>query len=570
MGLKNILIISEDKTDQLVLSSSLQRAVPSRFNVTIATSLERPLDALMDRNNDAVILAHAPETDYLLRLAQKNDVTVPIIVLLAEASAATVSRVKGLGARDFLLRSNIQDDLLHRILDYSIELGNAKQKIQSLSNRDALTGVLNRTGFRAHVERAIARSERYQTNTALIYINIDQFTNINDQYGEGAGDQAIKMIARRLSNKKRNTDSVARLGGDEFAVVLEDVSAETNVDMVSEKMMMSITEPMRLNEQQVSIEVSVGASVCPDNGVRFEDLVEAARNAMTQAKAVPGNKYFRFNDQLTFNSGGSTSLSAELRQAVRNDQFELYYQPRINLKTEKVVGLEALLRWNHPERGMIRPDEFLPLCENMGLMKTVGHRVIEKACSAINWLDTQGLADVDVAVNVSFSQFQDERFTDIVKDIVGESGIDPRRLEFELTESVVLKSPDEVTHRMEELRRMGHSFSLDDFGTGFSQLSHMTDLPISALKIDKSFVKDIPTNRHQEAVCMMIIDMAQRLDLLVIAEGAEEQEQVDFLKGVNCHQVQGFYYSPAIPLTQIPRFAEEQLFKESLFSHTVD
>ena len=564
MGLKNVLIISEDKTDQLVLSSSLERAMPSRFNVTIATSLERPLDALMERNNDAVILAHAPETDYLLRLAQKNNVTVPIIVLLAEASAATVARVKGLGARDFLLRGNIQDDLLHRIIDYSIELGDAQQKIQSLSNRDALTGALNRTGFRAHVERAIARAERYQSNTALIYINIDQFTNINDQYGEGAGDQAIKMIARRLANKKRNTDSVARLGGDEFAVVLEAVSAETNVDMVAEKMMSSITEPMRLNDQKVNIEVSVGAALCPDNGSRFEDLVEAARSAMTQAKAVPGSKYFRFNDQLTFNSGGNTSLSAELRQAVRNDQFELYYQPRINLETEKVVGLEALLRWNHPDRGMIRPDEFLPMCENMGLMKTVGHRVIEKACAAINWLDSQGLQEVDVAVNVSFSQFQDERFTDIVKDIVSDSGISPSRLEFELTESVVLKSPEEVTHRMEELRNMGHAFALDDFGTGFSQLSHMTDLPITALKIDKSFVKDVPNNRHQEAVCMIIIDMAQRLDLVVIAEGAEEHEQVEFLKNAKCHQAQGFYYSPAIPLTQVPRFAKEHLFKDTV------
>jgi diguanylate cyclase (GGDEF)-like protein len=565
VGLKNILIISEDKTDHLVLCSSLERAAPQRFNVTIATSLERPIDALMDRGNDAVILAQAPETDYLLRLAQKNGATVPIIVLLSEASPATVARVKNLGARDFLIRGSIQDDLLHRILDYSIELGTARTEIQSLSNRDALTGVLNRTGFRAHVERAIARSERYKFNTALLYINIDRFTNINDQYGEGAGDQAIKMIAKRLSSKKRNTDSVARLGGDEFAIVLEDVSAESNVDMVADKMITSISEPMRLNDQQVAIEVSIGAAVCPENGGSFEDLVEAARNAMSQAKAVPGNKYFRYTDQLSFNSGGSTSLAADLRQAVRNDQFELYYQPRIDLRSEQVVGLEALIRWNHPERGMVRPEEFLPLCENMGLMKIIGHRVIEKACSAINWLDENGLDNIDVAVNVSFSQFQDQRFGEIVKDIVDASGITPNRLEFELTESVVLKSSADTKLRMEELCELGHSFSLDDFGTGFSQLSHMTELPISALKIDQSFVAGVPSNKHQEAVCMMIIDMAQRLDLLVIAEGAEDLEQVQFLKRANCHQVQGFYYSPAIPLPQIPRFVEEQIFNKSSF-----
>ena len=224
--------------------------------------------------------------------------------------------------------------------------------------------------------------------------------------------------------------------------------------------------------------------------------------------------------------------------------------------------MEALLRWNHPERGLILPDDFLPLCENMGLMRNVGYRVTEKACAAINWLDGQDLAHIDIAVNVSFSQFQDDQFTDIVQGIVHKSGIQPCRLEFELTESTVLKSPEDTKQRMDTLKSQGHSFSLDDFGTGFSQLSHMTELPISALKIDRSFVREVVGNRHQQAVCMMIIDMAKRLDLVVIAEGAEGQEQVDFLHSAQCHQVQGYYYSPAIPLQQIPRFVEEQRFKQ--------
>ncbi len=562
VSLKNILIISEDKTDHLVLTSSLQRAAPQRFTITSATTLDRPIDALMDRNHDAVILALAPETDYLLRLAQKNKATVPIIVLLSETSDATIERLRDYGATDYMVRGNIQDELLHRMLDYTIELGQAREQIQNLSNRDALTGALNRTGFRAHVERAITRSERYNFATALLYINIDRFSNINDQYGEGAGDQAIKMLARRLSSKKRNTDSVARLGGDEFAIVLEDVNSENNVDMVAGKMMEAVSEPMRLNDHQVSIEVSVGAAICPENGTSFEDLVEAARSAMEQAKSIPGNKYFRYSDQLSFNAGGTTTLAADLRQAVRNDQFELYYQPRVNLETDKVVGLEALIRWIHPDKGMIRPDEFLPLCENMGLMRSLGHRSIESACEAINWLDKQGHGDVDVAVNVSFSQFQDDRFTEVVKGIVEASGIDPRRLEFELTESTVLNSPEDTKARMDELRFLGHQFSLDDFGTGFSQLSHMTELPISALKIDRSFVIDVPGNKHQEAVSMMIVDMARRMDLDVIAEGAEGEDQIQFLRSIQCQQVQGYYYSPAIPLQQVPRFIKEQVFKE--------
>lgn len=521
----------------------------------------------MDPDNDAVILAHAPETDYMLRLAQKNQVTVPIIVILNEASDTTVTRLRSFGARDYLLRGNIQDELLHRIMDYSIELGQARKEIQSLSNRDALTGALNRTGFRAHVERAIKRSERYQFKTALLFINIDQFAHINDQYGEGAGDQAIQLMYKRLANKKRNTDSVARIGGDEFAIVLEDVSDEANVQMIAEKMIAAVSEPIRLNDQQLVIEVSVGASLCPDSGTRFEDLAEAAQSAMSQAKTIPGSKYFCYTDRISFGgSGNRASLTADLRQAIRHDQFELHYQPRIDLETESVVGLEALLRWHHPQRGFIKPDEFLPLCENMGLMKNLGYKAIEKSCAAINWLDEQDMSHIDVAVNISFSQFQDDSFTATVQEIVRSSGIDPNRLEFELTESSVLKNPADTKQKMELLKAHGHPFSLDDFGTGFSQLSHMTELPISALKIDRSFVRDIPANEHQQAVCMMIIDMAQRLDLLVIAEGVESLEQVEFLLAAQCHQVQGFFYSPAIPLFQVPRFVEEQLFKTSSLS----
>lgn len=563
MGLKNVLIISEDKTDHLVLSASLDRAVPQRFTISTATALDRPLDALMDKDNDAVILAQAPETDYLLRLAQRKHVTVPIIVILSETSEATVARLRSLGARDFLVRGNIQDELLHRILDYSIELGQARQQIQSLSNRDSLTGALNRTSFRAHVERAIERSDRYKFKTALLCINVDRFAQINDQYGEGAGDQAIKMVYRRLANKKRNTDSVARLGGDEFAIVLEDVADEANVQMIAEKMMAAVCEPMTINDQQVAIEVSIGAALCPDHGNKFEDLVEAARSTMMQAKSVTGNKYFRYTEKLSFGgTNNNHNLAADLRQAVRHDQFELHYQPRIDLTTQQVVGLEALLRWNHPDRGMIRPDEFLSLCENMGLMRNLGYRVTEKACAAINWLDDQQLHDIDIAINVSFSQFQDDQFSEMVQDIVRKSGIAPERLEFELTESTVLQSPGDTKQRMDELKMQGHSFSLDDFGTGFSQLSHMTALPISALKIDRSFVSEVAGNKHQQAVCMMIIDMAERLGLLVIAEGAEGREQVDFLSAAKCHQVQGFYYSPAIPLVQIPRFVAEQRCKQ--------
>ena len=556
-----ILIISEDKTDHMILSACLERAQPARFHLASSETIERPLEALLDPMIDAVIMAHGPETEYLLRLAQKNEATVPLILLLDEAEDATVSLLRAYGAQDYLIRGQLQDALVHRILDYSIQLKEAREKIQQLSNRDSLTGALNRVGFRAHMERAMDRSERYGFNTALLYINIDQFANINDHYGEADGDVMIKSISRRLINKMRNTDSIARLGGDEFAVVLEDVSSVADVEVIAEKMLKSISAPMILSEQQVAVEASIGAAIYPNDSREFPELVDYARSAMQQAKSTDGGKFILYSEQLTFDIAGNSSLAAELRTAVRKNQFELHYQPRIDLATGQLVGLEALLRWNHPERGLVSPGEFLSACEDMGLMKTIGYQVIQHACTAQLWLEEQRLQNVDVAVNISFSQIQDDRFVEIVKDIISRSGADASRIEFELTESTILKSAGAIKARMDELRQLGISFSLDDFGTGFSQLSHLTELPISALKIDACFVRELPHNEHQEAVCTMIIEMGRRLGMLVIAEGAETHEQIEFLREQNCQQVQGFYYSPAIPLQQLPRFVQEQRFK---------
>jgi diguanylate cyclase (GGDEF)-like protein len=563
-----VLIISENNADHSILSACLGRALPARFNLASSESMQRPIEALLDPMIDAVIMTYGPETEYLLRLAQKNQATVPLILLLDEENDQLTSQLRELGAQDYLVRGQLQDALVHRVLDYSIQLKQARDTIQQLSNRDSLTGALNRAGFRAHMERAMERSERYDFNTALLYINMDQFANINDHYGETDGDLLIKTISRRLINKMRSTDSIARLGGDEFAIVLEDVSNFRDVELIAEKMIKSITAPMILSEQQVSIDASIGAAIYPDDGKQFSELVDFARSAMQQAKSVEGSKYIRYSEQLTFDQGGSNSLAAELRTAVRQNQFELHYQPRIDLTTGKLVGLEALLRWNHPERGLLCPSEFIVACEDMGLLRTIGYQVIQHACAAQVWVEEQGIRDVDVAVNISFSQFQDDRFVDIVKDIIKRSGTDASRLEFELTETTILKSPEAVKGRMDQLRLLGISFSLDDFGTGFSQLSHLTELPISALKIDACFVRDLPHNPHQEAVCAMIIEMARRLGMMVVAEGAETHEQVEYLREHKCQQVQGFYYSPAIPLQQLPRFVKQlhHQRREPLFS----
>ncbi|WP_027949621.1 putative bifunctional diguanylate cyclase/phosphodiesterase [Haliea salexigens] len=563
MDLRTILAISANKTDHLILADCLDRAEPSRFRLNSKTALERPLDTLMDPAIDAVILAAGPETDYLLRLAQKHVPSLPIILLRDNMpDSEQLRQLRDSGAQDYLVRGQLQDPMLHRLLDYSIELKQARTTISELSSRDALTGALNRAGFRAHLERAMQRSQRYRFKTGLLYLNIDQFTNINDHYGEQNGDAVIQALSQRMLSKLRSSDSIARLGGDEFAVVLEDVGTPADMARIADKMLQAIAAPYYLEGQHVAIDASIGGALFADDAANMSELMDHARSAMLQAKAIPGCRFVAYSDHLQFDMQGSSTLAAELRVAARHNQFELHYQPRMDLERGRLAGLEALLRWNHPQRGLICPGEFIAECEDMGLMKTIGYQVIQHACCALNWLGDQHMDDVVVAVNISFSQIQDDRFIAAVKDTLQRTGANPALLEFELTETTILKDPAAIKASMHELMQLGIRFSLDDFGTGFSQLTHLTELPISAIKVDAAFVRDLPHNVQQAAVCSLIIEMARRLEIEVIAEGVENHEQVSFLRSQNCEQVQGFYYSKAIPLQQLPRFVQEQRFKQ--------
>jgi|TARA_R100001509_G_scaffold163341_3_gene137553 diguanylate cyclase (GGDEF)-like protein len=563
VDLRTILAISANKTDHLILADCLDRAEPSRFRLNSKTALERPLDTLMDPAIDAVILAAGPETDYLLRLAQKHVPSLPIILLRDNMpDSGELRQLRDSGAQDYLVRGQLQDPMLHRLLDYSIELKQARTTISELSSRDALTGALNRAGFRAHLERAMQRSQRYRFKTGLLYLNIDQFTNINDHYGEQNGDAVIQALSQRMLSKLRSSDSIARLGGDEFAVVLEDVGTPADMARIADKMLQAIAAPYYLEGQHVAIDASIGGALFADDAANMSELMDHARSAMLQAKAIPGCRFVAYSDHLQFDMQGSSTLAAELRVAARHNQFELHYQPRMDLERGRLAGLEALLRWNHPQRGLICPGEFIAECEDMGLMKTIGYQVIQHACCALNWLGDQHMDDVVVAVNISFSQIQDDRFIAAVKDTLQRTGANPALLEFELTETTILKDPATIKASMHELMQLGIRFSLDDFGTGFSQLTHLTELPISAIKVDAAFVRDLPHNVQQAAVCSLIIEMARRLEIEVIAEGVENHEQVSFLRSQNCEQVQGFYYSKAIPLQQLPRFVQEQRFKQ--------
>lgn len=558
---RNIVIISPRARDRQVLAECLLGARPERFRVDCREVQDRPVELLADPHVDAIIMARGAESDYLLRLARREGFPIPIILLLDDDSGREITPDRAPGKLDFIRRDQIGDELVIRILDYSIALNQSRRRIRQLTKRDTMTGALNRSGFRAHLQRAIDRSERYGFQTALLYFNIDQMERINELYGEENGDLVIKAVSHRIVSKMRNTDSIARLAGSEFAVVLEDVSSSRDVENIADKMLQNACRTLPLGEHRIAISASLGAAIYPDDGRSFDELSEAARSAMQQAKSLGGGKYIRYSEKHDAIGNGRESLAMEMRSAIRSNQFELRYQPRVALGNEQLVGLEALLRWNHPERGLISPDEFLAACEDMRLLRAISYQLVQQACSALKWLEEHGLPEVKIAVNISFSQLRDDRFVEVVQEILQRNGIDGRRLELELTESAILQSPDTIKQLMDQLRESGVTFSLDDFGTGYSQLTHIVDLPISSLKIDASFVSGIPHNHRQEAICIMIIDMVHRLGMTVVAEGVENHEQVEFLRSQGCHEVQGYYYSPALSLEQLSLFIEQSRLK---------
>jgi len=553
---QTILIISENQADHLVLSACLERAVPARFSLASPESMDRPLEALLDPAIDAVVLAHGPESEYLLRLAKRNEATAPIILLVEEHREDLLAQLRELGAQDHLLRSQLQDALVHRVLDYNIQLKEARDKIQQLSNRDPLTGALNRIGFRAHLERAMGRSERYGFNTALLYINIDQFANINDHYGEADGDVLIKSISRRLINKMRSTDSIARLGGDEFAVILEDVSSAKDVELIAEKMLKSISSPMLLSEQQVSVEASIGVAVFPEDGQDFSELVEHARSAMQQAKSSDGGRYIRYSDKLTFDTSGDSSLAAELRTAVRKNQFELHYQPRIDLASGQLVGLEALLRWNHPEMGFIPPNEFIPLVEMTELIHPMTLWVLENAIAqAKRWKD-KGY-NFSIAANLSAQNLLGDFLVERIENLLRKYDLPARMLELEITESTIMADPERALRVLKNIDELGVTLAIDDFGTGYSSLAYLKQLPVQTLKIDGFFVTSMLVDEQDEIIVHSTVNLAHNLGLKVVAEGVEDEAVLERLQGLQCDEAQGYHIARPQPAANVEEWLAE-------------
>jgi len=428
----------------------------------------------------------------------------------------------------------------------------SQEELHYMAHHDPLTGLPNRLLLNARLEQAIQRASRQDSHVAVLFMDLDRFKNVNDTLGHPAGDRLLQLVADRLLNKVREEDTVARLGGDELCVVLEGLTKPSNAAKVARDIIEMLSRPFDLGGPEVFISASVGISVYPQDGLNAGALLENADAAMYQAKNQGRRRYQFYKTELAEGTLDSHSFEKQLHNALERDELVVHYQPQFSLGNDAITGVEAMVRWDHPEMGTLPPDRFIPLAEENGAITTIGRWVLWKACvQARAWQD-QGLPPFRVSVNLSRRQLMSHNLLGDINRILRETGLDPTYLELEISESAVMQQVDRVLPKLDGLKSLGLALAVDNFGTGFSSLSYLRRLPLDRLKIDGSLVRDIPSNKDNLSLTRAIVALGHSLDMQVIATGVETPEQRKFLAALGCDEMQGFLYSVPISADSLP------------------
>ena len=439
--------------------------------------------------------------------------------------------------------------------DVSIARAMALQMAHS-AQHDFLTGLPNRMLLNDRVSHAISLAPRHMKKVAVLFLDLDGFKHINDSLGHPIGDKLLQSVTGRLVECVRGSDTVSRQGGDEFVVLLSEIEQAEDAAISARRMLHAVAEAHSINKHDLHITTSIGVSVYPDDGLDAETLIKNADTAMYQAKENGRQSYQFFKSGMNVRAVERQSIEESLRRAVERQEFTLHYQPKINLRTGDITGAEALIRWTHPVRGLVPPSQFIPVAEDCGMILPIGIWVLREACrQAKEWIDG-GFPIRNIAVNISAMQFRNDHFLSDVFAILSETGLDPRCLELELTESVLIKRAETASSVLQTLRAKGIQIAVDDFGTGYSSLSYLTKFPIDALKIDQSFVRQISAVPVDTTIVTTVISMGRSLKLRVVAEGVETQAELEFLQAHNCEEAQGYYFSRPVPAPKFARLLE--------------
>ena len=441
-------------------------------------------------------------------------------------------------------------------LEAQDELREQKNFLHYQANHDALTGLANRILFDERLEKSIAFSKRNQTKMALLFIDLDHFKEINDSLGHKAGDQVLKIVTLRLEQTIRKEDTLARLGGDEFTVVMEGLKNAQDASVLAQKILQVLTEPIMVDETEIYIGCSIGISLYPDNGDTPQDLLKNADAAMYKAKNEGRNNFQYYSSEMTEQAFERVLMETKLRGGLKNEEFVVYFQPQIDGTNGLLTGMEALVRWQSPSMGLVSPAKFLPIAESTGLIVELDRFVMKSAMTQHAKWHKEGLNPGVLAMNLTVKQLQQKDFIEMLERLIKETQCSVEHIELEVTEDQIMTNPQEAIEILKRINALGVKLAVDDFGTGYSSLSYLKKLPISKLKIDQSFVRDLPDDEEDAAITKAIIALAHSLNLRVIAEGVETKEQKEFLIKNGCKNIQGYFYSKPIPANEMKTFLE--------------
>ena len=564
---RDVLLVEDSLIDAQLIRRLLRRVTASYYRVTHVRTLNDAVLSAEDLVPD-VILAdlNLPDSRGTQTVAslQTSYQDIPLVIVSAWEDEATSQRSVKAGAQDYLVKGHIDGANLHRVIRYAIERKRTELELVRLAHFDQLTSLPNRTLLRERVDHALARAMRAGSGVATLILDMDRFKEINDMLGHEVGDKLLIEAARRIRAAVRDQDTVARLGGDEFAVVLEGVSEAKEVLPVIERIIKSLGEVTSIDGHEVKTSTSVGIAMYPENGNDLSELLRAADLAMYQAKSSGNGRYQFFADAMQEEAQSRHALEWALRRAVERKEFELVYQPQLCLRTGMVIGVEALLRWMSPTRGLLTPYHFIAGLEEFRLINEVGEWVLQTACEQIRKWHLMDFEPMRIAVNVSAQQFDDPMLIDKVRRALKETKLPPEFLELELTESCLMSDPAQTTALLREIRDVGVRIAIDDFGTGYSSLTYLHEFPLNALKIDKNFVQSVASNDRGGPISKMVIGLGQNLGLEVIAEGVETEAQLQYMREHGCDVAQGYFYArPESPEALTPWLKANQRVSET-------
>lgn len=564
-----ILFIDREHGEYLLIADVLSQIRHVDYELVWCNQLERALPEVLSCDYDVVLLDYfwgdASARD-LLSVARVQANRTPIVVMTDEIEMEVDRHIIKAGAADYLIKGQIDHWLLERTIRYAIERKQTEIYLARLAHYDQLTDIPNRILFRDRLEHALHLANRDKTNFALMFIDLNGFKQVNDNFGHDTGDVLIRTCAERLTQCLRRSDSVARMGGDEFTLLLSHVEHTTDVAHIAEKIITLISEPVDINGHEIVVGCSIGIAIFPQAGRDAESLLKNADMAMYKAKQEEGSSFCFFTDAMNRDVKRQLRMEANLRRALKKQQFFLQYQPRIDARTGEVIALESLLRWDNPDSGIMNAAEFIDVAEDTGLITAIGHWAIRQACHDLKIIQEKFGNQMVMSINLSMRQFKDERLVAEIAAIFADYDIQAGDIEFELTESSFMENVELVSLCMRPLAFFGINFSLDSFGTGNSSFIHLQRLPISSVKLASRFLTELQRNASDRRLVSAMINLAHNLGKIVVAEGVETADQLEWLRSVSCDQMQGFYIAPPASLVDLEEVLRALASGESVAS----